>query len=394
MKALRWVLAAAGVVMVAAACADSERDVGLPQGDGGPPAVVPPDDQPADAGLDAAHEADAPARTCSDDGWCHTALPPEANLRAVWGDGAGVVWATAEGGEVYRWEVDTWKMHVKLDGALRAIWGSGPTDIWIGGEGGLFHGQGATSAALVFTPVATPGDPLDPIVSIWGRDAGDVWAVGGRLDTTPHTGRVLHYTTDADGGAGWSLEDVGASDVAYTHVWGTANSGVWLASAFYEEENYSDVMTVLRRRAGEAAFEAVVLPDDPEDPYGGGGFRTLYAAGMSDGSVCLVGETSGWRRGEWRGVSADDGETFTFTFHAGTSKDQITYAVSESASNDSWAAGEYGRLRHWDGKAWKQSAVTRTHLPLTNQFHAMWRSPANELWVVGEGIAIRRDLSK
>lgn len=393
MKALRWVLSAAGVVTVVAACADSERDLAMLQQDGGPPVVVPSDELPEDGGLDAAHEADAPVRTCSDDGWCHTALPPEAKLRAVWGDGAGVVWAVAEGGEVYRWEDNAWKIHAKLDGALRAIWGSGPTDLWIGGESGLFHGRGATSAALAFTQVPTPGDPLDPIVSIWGRDSGDVWAVGGRLDTTPHTGRVLHYAADADGGAGWSLEDIGDRDVAYTHVWGTSNSGVWLAGVSYKEEIYSDVTAVRRRRSGEAAFEEVVLPGDPTDPDNGG-FGTLHAAGMSDGSVCLVGETLSWRRGDWRGVSTDNGDTFTFTFRAGTPKDQVTHAVSETASNDSWAAGDYGRLRHWDGKAWKQSAVTLTHLPLTNAFHAMWRSPANELWVVGDGIAIRRDLSK
>ena len=59
-------------------------------------------------------DADADASTpreCSDDGFCHTALPKGQTLRAVWGDGQGVVWAVSGQGAILRWDQTEWKIH-------------------------------------------------------------------------------------------------------------------------------------------------------------------------------------------------------------------------------------------------------------------------------------------
>ncbi|MBX3205740.1 MAG: hypothetical protein KF764_11775 [Labilithrix sp.] len=375
-----------------AACAESDEAQNL-DGDGGPSVQPAGDDAGDRADADAGPEASAPPAACSPGGWCHTALPPKTTLTGVWGDGAGVVWAIADDGRLLRWESNAWKVHATGLGALRAIWGSGPTDIWLSNGAALLHGVGASPSTLAFTEVETPGDADATITCIWGTGPDDVWAVGGRADIAPYAGRVLHYAAGDAGAHAWtSLDDFAREPMAFSHVWGSAASGVWISGVSYDEDEWSDVGVILRRPAGGADFAAEKLPEDTI--YTGSWLARVGGVSTTGTVTTVVGTTSLSLPASWRAISTDNGATFTWTYKNGAGGEFPMNAAFTIAADDAWSAGEYGRLRHWDGAEWTQAAVTTSGSPLTMTFNAMWGAPSKDLWVVGDGIAVRRDLSK
>ena len=72
-------------------------------------------EEPVDGGVDDAADAaraDADASVlCSPDGFCHLPVPVSDSLRAVWGDGAGTVWAVSDKGDVLRWDGTAFLVH-------------------------------------------------------------------------------------------------------------------------------------------------------------------------------------------------------------------------------------------------------------------------------------------
>jgi len=379
------------------ACADTEEPAAPgPSGDDG--AAIPPvDGGPlADATADADAEAAAP-RECSDQNFCHTAVPAGTpSLRGVWGDGAGTVWAISEEGAVLRWETSAsggaWKVHASGLGPLRAIWGSGPTEIWVAGDKGIYRGTGASAAALTFTGTPNPGGAPLKVVSLFGLSPTDIWAVGS-TPTDPPVAKVLHYTGGStEAGTTWAVDAVTSRKLAFTHVWGSAASGVWVAG--YRPvpgDEFVDESLVFRKLPAATTFAEVVLPRDPnEDPVFG---RLSKVGGVSfatDSAMFIVGRTPSNMQATWRGTSTNGGQTFTFTYLRGGYEEPHIHSVSGVAPNDVWAVGDYGRVRHWDGAEWKQAAVTVTKVPLTAPIYGVWTRGPSELWAVGDGVALHR----
>jgi hypothetical protein len=285
-------------------------------------------------------------------------------------------------------------LHTKLKGALYAVWGAGPNDVWVGGVDGLWHGQGASSAALTFADSNAPSDARAPIMSIWGTGAKDVWAAGNFMDF-PYVGRVLHYT-DGFAGAGWQVDGASSNPVLFSRVWGNAASGVWLAGVRNNPVTINHEVYVMRRAAGAAKFTEVTVPGDPAAPKGVGQVDKLFdaTAGL-DGTMWILGRTNTSKPGFLRGTSSDGGQTFTWSFtQHGPSVGPVSNFVWGRAGNDQWIGGEYGRLRHWDGTTWTQAKTTITKFPDTTTLRAIWGDAQGELWVVGDGIAMHRSPAK
>ncbi|MBX3188014.1 MAG: hypothetical protein KF819_13410 [Labilithrix sp.] len=386
---------AGAAVFAFAACADDGRAPDPAIDDEG--GVIPPNDGgPAiDADSDAGAEA-GPPRTCSDHGWCSTTLPPDHSLRGVWSDGAGVIWAVSEEGAVLRLSAGAgaWTVHATLSGPLHAIWGSGPLDVWVGGDEGLYRGRGATSAALAFQPNATPGDATIGITSIWGTGPNDVWAVGGKMqDEETAVSRVLRFTgATTDAGATWTLDPVGTSPYAFTKVWGTTASGVWIGGSNTNPFGHS--AAVYRRPAGAPAFAKLTsFAFDPRDGVDSGVLGEFTTGGASGNDVWIAGKSLGFSPGLWRGTSTD-GATFAWSHVARHLDDHRLEAIWGTSSTDAWAAGDYGRLRRWNGSTWTQAALMTGKFPITAPLHAIWGSSATDLWVVGDGIALHFDPTK
>ncbi len=384
------IVAAALVSLIACATATDDDDnamLGNGSGDGDGGAIsVPVTDpdagsssSPSDAG-DASLDGDsaAPVELCSVEGWCHVALPPDQTLRDVWGDGAGVVWSVSEQGNILRWDGAEWSVHHTVTGALHAIWGSGPTDIWAGGEGGLFHGQGATSSTIAWTAVATPATL--PVSSIWGSGSADVWAVAGKALTTTqpfvYQGQVLHYT----GAAGWSLDPISSQPAAFSRVWGVrsaSNSDVWIGG----DMGPSKALVLRGAPDGEGGMAWTEEKVSVRKMTGG--------AAIARDSVLILGNDLYTVGSFFTGVTTNGGDSFDWTasdYGAGFNY----FDAWGPATNDIWLAGAYGRLHHWDGSSWGVARTAVTKFPISNTLHAIWGSGPDDVWVVGENIALHK----
>ena len=372
------------LVPLAFACAGSDdaRPTNEDAGDSTSPDGTPAPVSNEDAGVDA-----APVRECSDDGVCHTAVPEGQTLRAVWGDGQGVVWAVSGQGAILRWEGSEWTIHASGLGPLSAIWGSGPTDVWVGGASVLFHGTGSSPDTLTFAPTQRPrGD----VTSIWGASASDVWAVAISYQDEPRS-RVLHYAPGVGGTAAWSevavTED--PSEVLFTHVWGTAASGVWLGGTVGGPWTPG---RLYRRPQGASEFEPVLAPSDPEmpaEPYDPGELMSVSV--ISGTRMVLLARTLAGDETLVHATTTDGGQTFTLDrAELGEFNGLWSYAVAGTA-DDLWVAGEYGRMRRWNGSAWTASTLSVTKYPVISDFFAFWVKAPNDLWVVGDGIALHLD---
>lgn len=377
-------LLATTVSFASASCAKTE-EAAVPAGSANPDAALPDDD----AGTEIDASIEAGPRTCSDHGLCPTALPGEPTLKGVWADGTGAAWAVSEEGDVLRWDGSAWTVHASGFGALNAIWGSSPTDVWVAGVRGIVHGTGASSATLTFAPSTLP-DPKTSIWSIWGTSAQDVWAVGFTQadggDTPP---RVLHF---APGGAGpgWTIDPASNEGIAFTHVWGSPGTGVWIAGTRPSADDPFFTEVAVLRKNGSGAFVPETLPDDPEDILPWARMQTIQGAvAASDTSVWVFGRTS--FPGIWRGTSTDGGKTFSWALTRDGRPDEPMLTALHGVGDDVWAVGEYGRVRHWNGASWSPVAITTTKLPVTDPFYAVFSRGAAEAWTVGKGIALRYD---
>lgn len=394
-RALAIAAALGGVAL--GACSDAGDDASpAPDADGG--AVIPahdaagePDAAPADAGADAA------PKICSDQGFCHSELPPNQHLRGVWGDGQGVVWAVSLEGNILRWDGAAWKVHTRRvvdDEGMFSVWGAGPTDVWVASSAGLLHGTGATSATIVFEPVDLPGDASIPIRSVWGTGPSDVWAAGGVesfAEWPPRfTGRLVHWTGAIDdGGAGWTLDDASNDGVAFRAVFGSVTSGVWVHGSSAGE--LGDVSArVLRRAAGSSAWTEITVPADP-----GGGWRPepqefTAAALSSDASLWLSGQTGNFDRARWHGRASTGGATFDWTFTRQFFWDRPAYAFWGLGPDATWAVGESGLVARWDGAAWTQAVIRVSEVPVGESFWAIWGTSDDDFWIVGDEIALHK----
>ncbi|MDB5216101.1 MAG: hypothetical protein JWO86_4028 [Myxococcaceae bacterium] len=397
-SAVAAALASFGLALAACSSSDpvpaapSETDAAqvIPSQDGAMDAA------PTDAGAAPEADTDAAPRICSDDSFCHSVVPKGQNLRGVWGDGLGVLWAISNEGNILRWDGSTWSIYLQVttEGGVFSVFGTGPTDVWVPSDKGLLHGTGTTSATLVFAPVALPGDPSVFIKSVWGTGPNDLWAVGGTesFDTPPFaTGRVVHYDGLADGGGAWTLDaSLSSKQIAYRAVWGSASTGPWLHGG--EANSIGDFTAVLMRRVpASAAWSVVAVPPDPS--------LTFHPAPQFFGGCALSSDTSLWLTGlsgdflpsYWQGKKVTDGGTgFDFTYTKLQFWQRPPYAVWGTAPNDTWAVGQDGLVDHWDGTQWKSAAIRVTALPVAKSFWGIWGTSTDDFWVVGDEIAIHK----
>lgn len=388
-------IAALAPLLSAGACADSSENSVEAKDDASSPSNTVPDTSndddasgPADASVDVDADAvEAAARICSDDHFCHSALPPQQSLRSVWGDGSGTIWAVSKEGSVLRWDGSTWNVHATFDGELKSVWGSSPTDVWIAGAPGLLHGVGPTPSSLVFTPVDVPGDPAQVLSSIWGTGPNDVWAVGGILSDFESDGRVLHYGGPAeDGTSGWTLDPLSDLPLAFGNVWGTAEGGAWLQGSAMPFE----MGGVYHRAPGGTSWDPVTLPAPPNASFAPDPCAFTAVGSSSASSIWIAGRTGDYTEGFWHGTSADDGSTFDWTFSPLVFGALGLNAVWGLGTNDSWGVGPSGRVTHWNGTKWAQAAIRVTALPVTASFYAIWGTSNDDFWVVGDDIAIHK----
>lgn len=382
------------VVATLAACASTgELDIDAPEPGG---TQLPPIDAstPAegggvyDGGARDASDARVTPRICSDDDFCHSAVPTGTHFRGVWGDGTGVVWAVTLEQDILRWDGASWKLHYHSHDPITAIWGSGPTDVWVVRDTGLLHGTGESSEQLAFTPTGfIPGDQAAPIRAVWGTGPLDVWAVGGvEPPVGPMRGRVLRYSDDPDLGIGWQLErEPSEHSISFRGICGSPEAGLWLYGVGRSDAGAIEPR-VLHRAPGASTWTSISLPEVPTPNYLkdiSGGWTT------SDGSVWLVGTTATSYTFLFHGTSSDGGATFDWTVRTADLKRPV-YGMWGPASDDLWAVGKTGLVAHWDGSKFTQASLRVNDLLVTRSIWAIWGTSSDDFWVVGDEIALHR----
>lgn len=427
-RSLRWAALAAAVVPAAVACSEgsddttsdlsSETDAASSNPIGTPDSAVTTDDAGPDGSVDAEADVDAakPQRTCTDEGWCHTDVPDGQTLRDIWKDSSGVVWTVTDKGNVLRWDGNAWVQAFAAGVPLYAIWGSSPTDIWVGGgptsptnavvPGMLYHGTGSSPATLEWTLVPAPLT----IRSLWGTSATDVWATASMPQrvSASDPSYVLHYVgpngSPGDGDAGdagdaaslgtdWLVDSASTALKAhFEKIWGTGPDDIWV-SARFAVNSYTTIGQVIHRRSDGAGGFAwtTVQPTTTDKPR-----SDTFGMSFSRERVFLVNfstNSSGYAYYH-DGVSTDDGATFTWTQHAAAETGFANQALSilgGTGPNDLWAAGPLGRLRHWDGTAWRVArAAVDDVTPVQQAVYGILASGPDDVWVVGANLALHK----
>ena len=211
---------------------------------------------------------------------------------------------------------------------------------------------------------------------------------------------MLHYgpgepSKDGDAGAlAWSLETVTKADVLWTRVFGSEASGVWVGGEWFTSNGREPL--ILRRRAGADTWDEEALPTNPADPSARGRFKQLFdATASTDGqSMWMVGNMEGNVPAYAHATSSDGGNTFVWTWgSAGSFGDPYPNAIGATGPNGIYIAGDYARLRVWNGTRWKQAVVSTGKFPIIAPFYAIG-GRADDLWFVGEGVALHRVPSK
>lgn len=401
MNTLRPTIFAAAMLAVVVACDHDElleEATPAPAPDGADGGAPPPD---ADAALaDAKTGGDATndePSNCSHDGFCWTKLPAGQTLRGVWSDAVSSAWAVSAQGNVLRWDGTSWTIAWTAPGALFTIWGSSSTDLWVGGEKGLFHGQGSTPGTITWTPTTFDASisASIPVLDIAGSGPSDVWAIGSAFDfsTSPSQQRsvVRHYTGgDASSEDAWPVDPISYRPGLFRKILVRPNGDAWICGD-RDGQYPTPPAYVLRRESvegGGMTWTEQTIPFDNNDLFTrvdgagfvGNGLRVVGWRGVrSRVTSMLVGSVSGPTGETW----TEDASLVTVYSH---------FAIWGRAANDIYLAGSFGRFRHFDGTAWNLVRISIDGLPVTNDFRAMAINPENELWVVGNEIALHKKL--
>ncbi len=361
-----------------------------------------------------------------------TATGTTATLSAVWGTSATNVYAAGKTGTVIHYNGSSWTASSAGSGSLATVWGSGPGDIYVGGTAGIYHSpDGETWVS----------EDADAVTTIWGdsgsdvfagsaggiarSDGGGTWvplvspqmvssiAGSGPADAFAATGsEVLHYTgscwseplsppssgyssawatspnmvfaagdngaLDQFDGSAWSTTTLGASD--WLSVWargsndayaadgeGTTSIAHWDGSAWQQEssvvaaQNVSgNATTAYATGAGLAqenagAWSQVLAPA-----------TTVYTAiwVSSDGTVFLGAA----------GLFSYDGSLHQLL------SDGSWNAIWGMSSQDVYAAGAGGQIRHYDGTNWSAPLDTGTAVTL----NSIWGTSDDDIFAAGE----------
>ncbi len=275
-------------------------------------------------------------------GWTSQYSSTSSGLYAVWGSGAGDVYAVGEYGQIIHSTGDgSWTQQLyEQFHDLHAAWGSAANLIYAGGEGGYFwHSTGG-------------GTWQEQGAGASGNLAG-IWGAGS-----------IVYVVDSSGADApiWELSGGGASPVCYVsaRLW-----AVWGSSG-------GDIYAVGMANGPVGAIYHLTGIYDPCTPQTSGTTQLLYAVwGSAANDIYVVG-TGGTIL-----HSAGDG---TWTPQASGTSDDLR-SVWGSASNDLYAVGNAGTILHsgGDGTWTKQDSGTSAAL------FGVWGSGSIDVYVVGDG---------
>ena len=392
------VTAAVSVLAGFAACADAEGDAAGPELDfdaGMEDSPIPtptddveagPSDDDAGARADSSAEVDGGLPACTVD-WCDTALPiPDGGslrLMDVWVGSSTNVWTVSAEGNVLHWDGKTWSVVWSTDKALYAVWGDQDCTIWVvGAAGTILRGPNGAN----FTAVPNGGVTLDLV----GICEGPLDAEHPRSLAIVGAGnRVLQWdgTTAENGDPVWDVSSFAPTSgrEPMFHAITCVGHDVWVSGMWNEigdtggrifvrydgESSWTRIRPVPTNIAATETYWAI-WASGPEHVWVRGSHNITYATPNTDGGAPL-----------WRSESSATGST--------TTTDRRRAAAWGSNPSDVWIASNSGRIHHWDGSKLSITATAKNWDVLSSNLHGVHGSGPNEVWVVGDNVALRRN---
>jgi hypothetical protein len=363
----------------AAACSDEESDpVGgrTPTGsdDAGADGTV---DVPSDAATtdavstdaaDAAHDAETDAGPkCSADGFCLTTLPSDAGtltLTDVWADHDDA-WAVSREGHILHWRSDAWTVAFDASVALHAVRRDHDGTLWAAGNAGSVFRHLAGGADSEWSSVTVPfgGDLTSICEGTVGATTPNLWFAG--RDT------VLHPSAIAGGEPTWESTSLGSIDIAKIWCSGTDVWAVGLDTRTYR--------TSLQRLVGTTWNTISGYPTTNfARPY-----SVVWAGGASDVWLANINQIV-------RGTGPDLGTWTTHDIGAWSYDSPEDWDTWGSGTNDVWFVGRHGRVYHWDGTDLEVVRTSIDGVVLSGNLHGIDGAGADQLWIVGDDVALHR----
>ena len=327
---------------------------------------------------DAADEADAGGiPNCTVD-WCETPLPiPDGGkltLMDVWVPAPNSAWAVSEEGLVLRWNGAQWNVVWDAQTPLYGVWGNHEGEIWlVGAAGAIFRGHGGTTWTSI--PSGTTTDLME--ICEASRDAQrprNMAIVGVE-------GTVLRWTgaSGEDGNPSWERSSPGIGHELYS----VSCSGfdVWVTGR--ETDFFDGGPRIFLESGASWIAQPTIAGASRNDSY----FK-----------IWAFDRQNFWVRGGsvLRAAPAGDGGAYGWSEEnvpvSGTMKRRSS--IWGSGVNDVWVASSRGRVHHWDGSSLKITATAKGWDVLHNNLHAVSGSGPDDVWVVGDNIALHRNLDR
>lgn len=329
--------------------------------------------------------------TCVEEACVHTteagcpimvASPTAANLRGVWGDGTGTVWAVGEGGTLLVAEDGEWFAVPLPDCAagldLVSIDGSAWNDMWIGAsDERLIHFDGTAfncsdPSGTLYQLGALPGD--FPVYKVW---AGPETFLAFRY-LFEAAGYFLHMFDWGMGAwenivmaAGFSAQGIAARPVV-----ACAANNVIVST--FPDVALGQTDALLKRFTGSVSL-TILNPT----PSNAGPIREMRAGVcFADDDVMMVGHQG--QVTHWTGT----GLAQTNLYDTVPSDQRPTlWALGGGGSHPMVAVGDWGSVAREGENGWEELT------PATDQrLTALWVGPQGTVWIVGHaGVILRID---
>ncbi|AKU93795.1 Type IV fimbrial biogenesis protein PilY1 [Labilithrix luteola] len=389
----RYLLLALMPAAAFVACAHADETPNSASTDGGVPEASPADAGGEDAN-DSGRDIDAEALRCSNDFCLVDTPPPSAYGFTKWMfmgvqvDPVIGTWAIANGqpgdegtAQLLRLEDGVWKPRyaptlgsgaAKRSIRLAALAGDGKGHlIAIGTAKDDNSTVILRSDGVTVTTSAFPGE----LIATWMTGNDDAWVVG-------RTGSIHHSV----GGGEWTDESNPAGGTFYA-IWGSGPSDVYVGGqSEYDPETFESWAYVGHRTLDDAGaptwtFEML---GDLQKEVDGAGYPIIAGIAPPGGRPFLSApNVSAW-------LEADAGAS-SWVRDPYRPRTWVQALWARSAS-EVWAAADTGRVYRYDGTTWHELSFFFNGAPAGNHLTGISGTAQGEIFVVGEGIALRRQV--
>jgi hypothetical protein len=389
--------------VLASACADSTETVTTTPNNDGDSGVLGDGGQPGDGdgGADARSDSAQPHATCNDEGWCQTALPDSH----AWGletlrivdfalDGQGGVWAAATAYPLTGFPLTSHLLQYE-SGVWKSRFGTGVT------QNEIFDGEVREIAAVANGEFLAVGNASGKGFVLHAKNDRVTVAYPQDDSTPPKPFVGLTSIAVSSSGVPFMADSNGT---VYRGELGSDGEYVWVAEPTplhqADPEHYKDGPKKVFTIGDDVGFGGVAS-DVPFDTYLDIRHQVGASAPTWTTSTIYTGFSVGLTSGYAASGTALWANVSSVVYSASPSGGGLAWApipgttsveprsVWGRASNDVWAVGDVGRVFHFDGTAWRDTAQALNGAPVASDtLFAIDGRPSGEMWIGGQGTAL------